>query len=215
MRFKDLTGQRFGKLVVIRENTELSKEKGSTIWECKCDCGNIANIGRWIGRNSNSCGCMSSRKMAGDRTRTHGMSETPFYQVWRAMKMRCQNPSQKSYKDYGGKGISVCERWNKFESFYEDMWNTFEEGLTIERIDIFKNYSPENCKWIPRCQQNSNKRNSRIYTYNGESLNLVDICRKYNIDRGIVTFRLNKGFTIEDAIETPVRKQKNNAYKIN
>jgi len=209
MRFIDLTGQRFEKLLVMKEHGVNTKRKRVT-WECLCDCGNKCIVVGADLRNGNthSCGCMSSRKTVGDRNRTHGMSKTPLYAVWCAMKERCSNPYNKSYKDYGARGITVCDKWLAFEGFYADMGDSYEKGLTIERADNGKGYSPDNCTWIPRYQQGSNTRKNVYYTYNGETLPLMTLCNKNNFNYTLIKGRLIDGWTIEKAIETPCREHK-------
>lgn len=88
--------------------------------------------------------------MAGAVQKTHGMSETKIYNVWLGMRRRCKNPNDAKYKNYGGRGIIVCDRWQSFENFYEDMGDSYQEGLTIERVDVNGNYEPTNCTWITR-----------------------------------------------------------------
>jgi hypothetical protein len=209
MYFVDYTGRRFGKLVVLERGVRNSK-RGLYEWICKCDCGNIKSI---IGadlrnKNTTSCGCMSSRKTAGNRTRTHGMSNTPLYAVWRAMKERCSCPSSKSYKDYGARGITICDEWLSFEKFYEDMGDSYKRGLTIERKNIDEGYNKNNCIWITKAEQSLNKRNTRYITYKGETLPFTIMCRKYNVSHGMVEKRLKLGWDVNRAFEQPSRKTK-------
>lgn len=208
MRFIDLTGLRFGKLVVLKENGKNLK-RNVVLWECVCDCGNICTVaGIDMKRKlTTSCGCMSSRKIAGERNKTHGMAGTPLYGVWRSMRDRCKNPNNKSYKDYGGRGISVCEKWLTFEGFYEDMGNSYAKGLTIERVDSSKGYNNDNCTWIPKSQQTLNRRNNCYFTYNGETLPLQTLCKKNNVTYSMVKKRITLGWSIERALETPSNRK--------
>ena len=118
------------------------------------------------------------------------------------MKERCNNKNNKSYKNYGGRGIKVCKEWSEnFMSFYNwSINNGYKEGLTIDRINNDGNYEPSNCRWITRKEQNRNYRKNHLLTYKGETLCLADIADKYGINRGTLLYRLKKGKTIEEAL---------------
>src|SRR3990167_4026413 len=106
-------------------------------------------------------------KWLSGRPRTHGFSKTRFYSVWRSMIQRCENPNIRFYNNYGGRGIKVCEGWGKFENFKADMFPTYREGLSIDRIDNGGNYEPSNCKWSTRTEQNLNRRRTTLYKIDG------------------------------------------------
>ena len=152
-RFKDLTGQKFGKLTA-------KKYLGGSRWECECECGSITRTPRsydLLRGFSTSCGCYTVERTRSVST-THGMTGTRTYRAWSNMIQRCTNPKNGSYPDYGGRGITVCERWMVFENFLADM-GPCDDNLTIERLDNSKGYEPGNCTWIPKAQQSANRRN--------------------------------------------------------
>ena len=157
-RFVDLSGVKFGMLTPISKVG--SHKKGYAIWECKCDCGNIVNVDSSSLKtgNNKSCGCLMV-KMFNEKKTTHGLSSHTLYGVWRGMKQRCSDPLKDGYKNYGGRGISVCGTWkNDFKMFYE--WcieNNHKKGLQIDRINNDGNYEPSNCRFVTPKENNSNK----------------------------------------------------------
>lgn len=181
MKFNDLTGQRFGRLVALR--TDGKDSQGKYKWLCRCDCGNEKSVpGTYLTQGyTRSCGCMRSEavtehnRSADKRASTakwnsiykkkHGKHGTRLYRVWSGMKQRCQNTRSEAYQYYGGRGISVFPEWNEdFDAFYSwAMANGYDENAmhgecTIDRIDINGNYEPGNCRWVSIAEQNRNKR---------------------------------------------------------
>lgn len=158
-KFIDLTGQKFGKLVVVERYSNKGKE---IRWVCKCECGNQSVV---MGRNlrngsTKSCGCYNS-----EQPRTHGMSRTRFYTLWASMLRRCSVDKGKVYEMYKGKGVDVCPEWREFERFFEDMHDSYrkhtsefgERNTTLDRIDGDKGYSLENCRWATYEKQSRNR----------------------------------------------------------
>lgn len=155
----DLRGQRFGRLVAIEPTKKRSGR--SIIWRCRCDCGNEPEISsnHLRDKHTQGCGCLQKQKVS-EANKIHGMSRIPEYNAWRDMIRRCENPNCKSYKNYGGRGVSVCEKWHKFENFVADMGKR-PEGLMLERKNNDGIYEPRNCKWATRIEQNNNQRSRR------------------------------------------------------
>lgn len=154
---KNLVGQAFGRLTVLRSTGE--RHNRSTIWECRCECGNVTKVVSWCLSNGNtrSCGCLA-RETTGKRRRTHGGSRTRTYASWVCMLNRCYNPTDKSFARYGGRGISVCDRWkNSYPDFLSDMGER-PIGKTIDRFPNKNgNYELSNCRWANPIEQSNNR----------------------------------------------------------
>lgn len=177
-KFIDLTGNRYGMLVVLERdyssNTKLIK------WKCRCDCGTIKSIygcSLKSGR-SKSCGCQMNKGVKG-QNKKHGFTHTRIYKEWLSMRRRCK-PNSPDSKIYYDRGITVCPEWNNdFIPFYEwAMANGYDDSLTIDRIDVNGNYCPENCRWITNEMQQSNKTNTIKIMYQGQEYCLRTLCRK-------------------------------------
>jgi len=196
----DLIGQRFGKLEVV--NFAGVNKFNKALWYCKCACGGekiaigtTLRSGRII-----SCGCLEGYH-------THGFSRSKICRVHYGMLSRCYNTKDKSYKDYGGRGIKVCNEWKEdFMLFYEWAKNSgYDEALTIDRINVNGDYCPENCQWVSLAENNKNKRNTHRLTLNGETKTLTDWGRALNIPLGRLYERLYLGWSDEDILTRPPR----------
>lgn len=151
-----LTGQRFGRLIVLK--CKHVNTYGNYVWLCKCDCGKVLSVtsGSLTNGHTQSCGCLHIK---------HGLTGSTIYSVWSAMKQRCHNKNNKYYENYGGRGIVVCDRWrNSFENFFHDMGFP-PDGTTLERLNNDKNYEPSNCKWASQLEQRHNNRKNTVLSY--------------------------------------------------
>lgn len=156
----DRTGRRYGRLTALqREANSGSRAR----WSCRCDCGRVVVVlASALGLSTVSCGCYGTeRRRAKGRNVTHGMSATPTYRTWSAMRKRCTNPADQAFHNYGGRGITVCARWQRFEAFLEDMGEA-PPGMEIDRRDVDGGYHPDNCRWATPIQQANNKRNNQV-----------------------------------------------------
>lgn len=163
--------------------------------------------------NTKSCGCLQ-RDIVRQLLKTHGLShKIPEYNIWQSMKQRCTNRNVKQYKDYGGRGIRVCERWlNSFVMFLKDMGRRPSERHTLERVDNNDGYNPKNCKWVLMVEQAKNKRNNHWITINGETKHLAEWSRIYNIPYKRVSARVNN---LKWDINEALFVEKNIRYKPN
>ena len=210
-KFVDMTGQRYGKLVAIKRVPIPEHIKSrSAWWLFKCDCGKEVEINSLHVRNGHikSCGCWQRERLT-----THGMTNTILFGKWNRMLERCRNKNRRDYKNYGGRGIRVCDEWkNNFMSFYN--WaidSGYKEGLTIDRIDTNGNYEPSNCRWATPKEQANNRRTSVFLTYNGETHTVSQWAEIQHIPRDTLDRRMRRcGWSVEKALTTPVKRQKNN-----
>ena len=170
----DLTGQKFGRLTVI-ERADVRSHRREIVWRCVCDCGNMKDIPGYSLRSgmTSSCGCWKSEVLANFKIRstTHGLYHHPLHGIWNGMKIRCYDKNRKQYKNYGGRGIEVCDEWkNDFKAFYDwAMANGYQKGLSIDRIDNDGDYCPENCRWADNFTQANNSRQCHYIQYDGRT----------------------------------------------
>ncbi len=219
---KDLTGQRFGRLVVISRTDDYVTPKGRHIakWLCQCDCGNMHKATGCHLRSGSlkSCGCYNNECRRA-RVIRHGQSDTRLHDVWNSMRYRCSNPNNKGYHLYGERGIKVCNEWLGSDGFQNfSKWafsNGYDESAphgkcTIDRIDVNGNYEPSNCRWVSVQDQNNNRRSNRYLTLNGETRTLAQWARITGIGWSTILARIDKyGWSVKDALTVKVRGKRN------
>lgn len=197
----DLTGKRFGRLTVLSETDK--RISGSVVWKCKCDCGNTVEVSHnHLSRGATvSCGCYNSEII-----RKHSKSRTHLYAVWNCMKERCQKETHPQYKDYGGRGISVCEEWLDPSAFFK--WaeeNGYDKNAkrgkcTLDRIDVNGNYEPSNCRWVDMKVQCRNRRSNAVVEFNGEKHCLAEWAEKLNVPSARLYSRWRRGWSPREII---------------
>lgn len=200
--FVDLTGQKFGSLTVIEA---LGPQKGGFYYLCKCDCGaNKAIRGSHLTSGKiKSCGCQHAALVSVAR-RKHGKTGTSVYVTWAGMNARCYCVTNHAYSDYGGRGITVCDRWREsFENFLADMGEPPSEQHTLDRIANDGPYSPENCKWSTKVEQAANRRSTQLVTFQGTTQSIAAWSRETGIGYGTLHMRLRiLGWSAERALTT-------------
>lgn len=222
-KIKNLVGQKFGKLLVINP-TDKRNSKREVIWECKCDCGNktFANTYSLTSGHTKSCGCsinhesLSAAGKKGGGIVKHNLSKTRIYKTYTDMIHRCHNPNNPEFKNYGSRGIKVCDEWldkeNGVMSFYN--WainNGYKENLSIDRIDVNGNYCPENCRWATNKEQQNNKRNNCFLEYNGKILTIAQWSEILNIKASYIYKKNRQNWNLDKIIERyKILKEKNN-----
>jgi hypothetical protein len=200
----DETGRRFGRLVAVR----IAWRNNGVFWECECDCGSRTVVKGNTLRSgiTVSCGCYNRDVVRSQKTRlTHGGSGTRLYTIWCGIRRRCNNTSAPAYKNYGARGISVCEQWSEFSQFADWAHEGYSDDLTIDRIDVNGNYEPTNCQWIPKAAQSVNRRSTildrtkvaeiRARLAGGERQ--IDLATEFGVSRHNI-FRIAHGLIWKD-----------------
>lgn len=191
-------GERNGTLTIIRELPRGydSKGKSHRMILCQCDCGNTNEI-RWSNwTRTTHCG----RSCKAD-PRAHGMANTAIYRTWINMRARCNDPNHPAYPNYGGRGISVCRRWDQFVTFYKDMGNC-PRGMSIDRVDNNGDYEPDNCQWATQKEQANNRRTNAPVTINGRTMNLYKWLKELGVADSTYYARRARGWSVEKSLTT-------------
>lgn len=196
-------GTRFGRWTVLGLGDE--SRHGQKRLLCQCECGVVKSClpGPLLNRKSKSCGCARN-----EQRRTHGMSNNPVFRAWKGMLRRCNNPKCDQFRNYGARGIAVCDRWFIFQNFYDDMASTYAPKLELERLDNDLGYSPNNCAWVSRSAQN---RNRRVTKWIGTSRGLmlaIDIARIVGVREKTISDRVKRGWTGERLFLPPIERHR-------
>lgn len=198
MKFKNLVNHRFGKWTAL---SYVSLQNGRGKWRCKCSCGTERLI--WgndltHGRTTN-CGCVR---------RLHGMTASREFETWTSMRKRCFRKANDNYKNYGGRGITICKRWrNSFANFYADM-GPKPPNAQLDRINNDGHYSPENCRWVTPKQNANNRCDNRRITHNGQTKTLAEWSASLGGHNHLVGLRLKQGWPIDDAVTLPSNRRR-------
>ena len=197
----DMTGERYGRLTVLRFAGRASN--GHSQWLCKCDCGRETTVARSNLRTGKqvSCGC-KRREQAGAMNYSHGGSNTRLYSIWTNMITRTTNPKGTAYNRYGGRGITMCPEWrNSFEAFRDwALANGYTDDLTIDRVDNDSGYRPDNCRWTTWHEQFNHRTDTRLITYDGETLSISQWAEKLNLPKSMLYQRFAAGWSAERAL---------------
>lgn len=209
-KYVDLTGQRFGRLVVLSPSK--TRKYGQAFWVCQCDCGTIKELPTESLKKgtSKSCGCLQKER-ASAANKKHGLYESRLYSIWANMIGRCDRPTSTGYKNYGGRGIRVCDEWHNFQSFMQ--WakqSGYDPSLkflkcSLDRIDANKDYSPDNCRWVDWETQQNNRRDTKKISYKGEQKTLAQFAKEYGIHSSTLRSRIKAGWSMENALTRPIQ----------
>lgn len=195
---KDLTGISFGRLTVLSLYEQYPKQR----WLCRCECGNERVVYRsnLLAKNIMiSCGCYIR-----EISTTHGLSRHPLFRIWADMRKRCFNENCKAFKNYGGRGITICDQWSDFKQFYDwSLSNGYEENLTIDRIENDRNYSPDNCRWVSRLVQQNNTRRNVFIEIEGETKSISAWARTCGLGEATIRYRFHSGITGRNLLSAP------------
>lgn len=196
--FQDLSGQKFGHLLVLNRADDYVYKSGrrEVLWNCQCDCGNIIKVRSCGLKNGHhvSCGCQKKNRLT-----THGLSDTRIDIIFRGMKQRCYDTNAENYSNYGGRGIKICSEWlnNKRAFFDWSFQNGYSDDKSIDRIDVNGNYTPDNCRWVDNKTQSNNRRNNRILTYKGISKDVQEWAEATGIPYQTIYSRINMGWSTD------------------
>jgi hypothetical protein len=217
---ENLVGRTFGRLTVLNEcETRMigkTIKRSRVFWKCQCKCGTsvfVESSHLKVG-DTNSCGCI--RKELGYARRKHGRSHTIEHNTWQRMKQRCYNPNDRRFASYGGRGITVCDRWkNSFDHFLQDMGNSPSPRHSLDRLDNNGHYEPANCRWATNTEQCRNTRRNRLLTHRGKTQSVADWSDETGIPSIVIRTRIDKlGWGVHDALSVPVDINKRHKHRL-
>lgn len=201
-------GEKYGRLTVKKVYKKVLYGSKTVVADCVCECGNTTTIpaDRLTRGSTKSCGCRLREMLRnGDIRRKHGGRGTRLYQIWKSMRERCNTVTNDNYPKYGARGITVCREWDDFAVFRD--WaraNGYDDTLTIDRIDPYGGYSPDNCRWATYTEQARNKTNNRWLEYKGERRTVAEWSERIGISQSTIHERLKHGWSVERALGTPL-----------
>lgn len=211
---EDLVGQQFGRLLVSSYSHKVGRKR---YWVCQCNCGNVVTVSGPCLKSGNtvSCGCYN-RDRVKELTTKHGMAATRVYKQWQGIKSRCLNPKSTGYHNYGGRGITVCDRWkDSFENFYKDMGDPPTNEYEIDRIDVNGNYEPGNVRWVTPKENVRNKRDTVYITYNDLTFSLPEWADRMLVKNSLLAGRRKRGWSDVEIISVPIGMRLKDYYDIN
>lgn len=220
---RDISGQKFGMLLAIRDTGKRTMPGRNVIWLCRCDCGKFIEVRSSSlttkRRPQKSCGCIipESARIAATK---HGGNKERLYKIWMGMRRRCADKKVKDYPRYGGRGIKVCDDWQDYAVFRK--WaiaNGYDKDAefqkcTLDRIDPNGDYEPSNCRWVDIKTQENNRRNTRKVEYLGKTMSVTMWAEELGIDTGLLRDRLRNGWSFERAITEPCHKKHNTIKQV-
>lgn len=201
-------GNHYGNWTVIGEpGTRMYRSDVGALCRCKCGTERLVALRLLKKGETKSCGCIAIINAAKKNT-THGQHKHRIYGIWRSMKERCHNPNHDAYNRYGGRGITVCLRWQKFENFLSDNASLFREGLSLDRKNNNGNYSPRNCEWVTKTAQSNNRHNNLFFSFSGSRLTCAQWARKLGVKEITLRKRYQAGWSVQNILTKPVRQRR-------
>lgn len=218
----DFLGKKYGRLTIIRtpESKKTESNSGVTTRKyvlCRCECGNekVISLTLVINGKTKSCGCLK-KEVATKTFKKHGKRNCDEYRIWAAIKQRCLNVNSSSYKNYGGRGVRVCDEWiNSFDIFFKDMGERPSKYHSIDRIDVMGDYCHSNCRWATDAEQARNRRTTKIISTPKGDMCIKDAAIEFGISPNTLNHRINKGSAIEEALKKPSRTRYYKGYRKN
>lgn len=213
---KSIVGQKFNRLTVYGLVGFTKTRQSISHWLCRCKCGNFSIVAKpkLLKGTTKSCGCQNLKELRALST-THGMSQTRIFRIWVGMQSRCYDPNCESFKDYGARGITICDRWRGsqgFTNFLTDMGQPTTDQHSIDRKENNGNYEPANCKWSDRYEQARNNRHNHYLTAQGETYCASQWAEITGIKSGLILARIRRGWSAEEALKFKERPPRNSRW---